>query len=347
MNDGLSVRDVYKSFGKKQALAGVSFDLPEGQVMAMLGPSGSGKSTLLGIIAGLDSPDQGEVLWKGESLRGVPPHRRGFGLMFQDFALFPHRNVFDNVAFALQMASRPKAEIERRVAEMLELVGLPGFEQRDVNTLSGGEQQRVALARSLAPNPRLLMLDEPLGALDRNLRERLALDLGHILHEMHQTALYVTHDQEEAFTLADQVVILNEGRIEQTGAPQEIYLRPRSLFVARFLGMSNLVSGEVFQRDGRLVAATALGELPLPPTSSRQVTVLVRPDRASLDGQGDLQLDGEVIEKQFRGSLSRTRVRVGGVELLFDFPSHIPLPAPGQRVQISLNTDEALQVFEK
>src|SRR5512139_2742218 len=190
---GLILRDIHKSFGSKRALSGVSFQVGQGETVALLGPSGCGKSTLLGIIAGLDSPDQGDVLWDGESLASLPAHQRGFGLMFQDFALFPHRDVFGNVAFGLQMAKWEPRQIAARVEEVLRLVGLPGFTRRDVNTLSGGEAQRVALARSLAPNPRLLMLDEPLGSLDRTLRERLVIDLGQILRHSHQTAIYVTH----------------------------------------------------------------------------------------------------------------------------------------------------------
>ncbi len=247
---GLTLRDIHKSFGSKQALSGVSFQVLEGETVALLGPSGCGKSTLLGIIAGLESPDQGEVLWAGESLAATPAHQRGFGLMFQDFALFPHRDVFGNVAFGLQMAKWSSAQIELRVREVLELVGLPGFERRDVNTLSGGEAQRVALARSLAPGPRLLMLDEPLGSLDRTLRERLVIDLRQILRQSHQTAIYVTHDQEEAFIIADRVVVMNAGRVEQTGPAQEIYRQPAGVFVARFLGLNNLIPGEVEARQG-------------------------------------------------------------------------------------------------
>jgi len=239
----LEVRNLSKFFGPIKAVDGVSFSLDQGEIVALLGPSGSGKSTLLSLIAGLEMPDTGEILWDGESLANVPPHRRGFGLMFQDYALFPHKNVTQNVGFGLQMQGKGRAEIAAGVRWALDLVGLSGFEQRDVNTLSGGEQQRVALARSLAPRPRLLMLDEPIGALDRNLRDRLLAELPDLLGRLNQTALYVTHDQEEAFALADRVLILQAGKVVQAGTPSEIHAHPATPYVAEFLGLSRIGTG--------------------------------------------------------------------------------------------------------
>jgi ABC-type Fe3+/spermidine/putrescine transport system ATPase subunit len=277
---GLTLENIHKSFGATQALAGVSFDVAQGEIVAVLGPSGCGKSTLLAIVAGLEAPDRGVVRWDGEDLARTPPHRRSFGLMFQDFALFPHMNVADNVGFGLHAPRNPLIEKTdgstkaNKVAEMLALVGLPGFEQRDVNTLSGGEQQRVALARSLAPRPRLLMLDEPLGSLDRNLRERLTSDLRTILRDMRQTAVYVTHDQEEAFTVADRVVVMHSGYVEQSGTPQEIYNHPASPFVAGFIGLTNLVSGSATPAG----IETPIGRFPNPGGFSGPVTVLIRPE---------------------------------------------------------------------
>ncbi len=345
--NGLQIIDIHKSFGNTRALSGVSFEVRQGEIVAVLGPSGCGKSTLLGIIAGLEPPDQGDIHWENASLVQVPPHQRGFGLMFQDFALFPHRNVFDNVAFALQMAHEPRQKIKDRVQEVLDLVGLPGFAERDVNTLSGGEQQRIALARSLAPHPRLLMLDEPLGSLDRNLRERLEFELRDILKQMSQTAIYVTHDQEEAYVLADRIVVMNAGTVEQFGTPQEIYLKPASEFVARFLGLNNLLPGKVQQEDGETVIDTPIGLLPISEVASGRVTALLRPDAVQLNGNGSCQLDGTVSEASFRGSTFRVVISVKNVPLQFNFPSDVQVPEVGEQVRLSFDPARALQIFPK
>ena len=341
----LAIVDVHKSFGETRALAGVSFDIAQGETVAVLGPSGCGKSTLLNLIAGLEASDQGNILWNGVSLADTPPYKRGFGLMFQDFALFPHKNVFDNVAFGLQMAGLSRPEIQARVGETLELVGLPGFVERDVSTLSGGEQQRVALARSLAPRPRLLMLDEPLGSLDRNLRERLALDLHEILQRTGQTALYVTHDQEEAFVLASRVVVMNSGRVEQVGAPQSIYRRPASTFVARFLGLTNLIPGEVRPGSHGDEIFTSIGTLPAQNLAQGAVTVLIRPDAARLDGNGGFELHGRLTRVDFRGSICRATFAVNGLSLIFDFPSSVDLPDIGERVPLKINVLGGILLF--
>jgi spermidine/putrescine transport system ATP-binding protein len=241
----LEVQDVVKSYENKTLLNGVSFTVSKGETVCLLGASGSGKSTLLRIIAGLESPESGHILFNNIDLVSTPPHLRDFGLVFQDYALFPHLNVFDNIAFGLKMQNISHAKIKERVTEMLDLVNLQGFELRKVNDLSGGEQQRVALARAIAPSPRLLMFDEPLGALDRTLKDDLLHELRRILHKTKIPAIYVTHDQEEAFTIADRILILHDGKIIRDGKPNEIWDSPKSAQVARMLGIGNVIDGVI------------------------------------------------------------------------------------------------------
>jgi thiamine transport system ATP-binding protein len=246
----LRLDEVRVSFDGKAALDRVTFEVAEGEVVTVLGPSGSGKSTLLRVVAGLQRPDSGRVLLDGEDLSSVPAHRRGIGLVFQDHVLFHHRDVWGNVAFGLRMRRDSRQDIERRVRECLELVGLEGYERRSVVTLSGGEQQRVALARALAPEPRVLLLDEPLGSLDRRLRDRLLEDLTAIFDRLHVTALHVTHDRAEAFALGDRVAVMRSGRIVQIGTPDQVWARPADEDTARFLGLNVL--------DGRAIRPEAI-----------------------------------------------------------------------------------------
>lgn len=256
----LTLADATVRFGGRAVLDGVGLAVDEHEIVCVLGPSGSGKSTLLRAVAGLQELDGGQVLLDGRDQRGVPAHKRGVGLMFQDHQLFPQRDVAGNVAFGLRMHGASRGEQADRVAELLELVGLPGAQRRAVASLSGGEQQRVALARALAPRPRLLMLDEPLGQLDRSLRERLVVELRELFDELGTTVLAVTHDQGEAFALADRVVVMRDGRIAQSGTPLEVWRQPADEFVARFLGFDNVVDAMVAGE----VADTAWGKVPVP-----------------------------------------------------------------------------------
>jgi ABC-type Fe3+/spermidine/putrescine transport system ATPase subunit len=347
----LEVDEVSKSFVPGvAAVRDVSLELAQGEILCLLGPSGCGKTTLLRLIAGLERPDTGLVRFDGRDLAGIPPHERGFGMMFQDFALFPHKNVRENVAFGLRMRKLPAAEIAGRVEEMLALVDLEGFEEREISRLSGGEQQRVALARSLAPGPRLLMLDEPLGALDRALRERLMLDVRAILKRVGMTAIYVTHDQTEAFAISDRMAVMNAGQIEQVGPPRAVHARPATPFVARFLGFQNLVPGRV--DDGGLVE-TSVGrfrpDVALSPKGPT-VTLLIKPDigaaQPSQPGvNGDFnQIDGVVEEVTFRGRFSQVWLAVNGVRLLFEATGELPF-APGDFIRISVTPDQ-LQLYE-
>ncbi len=232
----ISLHDVHKSFGAFKAVDGVSLEVPEGSLSALLGPSGSGKSTLLRIIAGLEQPDSGEIAVGGQEALQVPPQRRGIGFVFQHYAAFKHMTVRDNVAFGLTVRRRPKAEIRERVDELLAIVGLSGYAERYPSQLSGGQRQRMALARALAVQPRVLLLDEPFGALDANVRAELRSWLRSLHADLGVTTLIVTHDQEEAMEVADQVVIMRSGRIEQAGAPREVYRHPASDWVMGFLG---------------------------------------------------------------------------------------------------------------
>jgi len=248
----LEVHHIFKAYEGKPLLNDISFSVGIGETVCLLGASGSGKSTLLRIIAGLEDADSGFISFNKIDLTSTPPHLRDFGLVFQDYALFPHLNVNENVAFGLKMRRLSQSEITRRVANSLEMVNLSGFGLRRVTDLSGGEQQRVALARALATRPRLLMFDEPLGALDRTLREDLLNELRSILHQTQIPAIYVTHDQEEAFTIADRILILHDGKIIREGSPAEVWAHPGSAFVAGFLGLGNIVEGEVINEKGEV-----------------------------------------------------------------------------------------------
>jgi spermidine/putrescine transport system ATP-binding protein len=241
----LEVQHIFKTYEGRLLLKDISLEVNRGETVCLLGASGSGKSTLLRIIAGLEEADSGFISFNRVDLTSTPPHLRDFGLVFQDYALFPHLNVNENVAFGLRMRCLLADEIARRVARALETVNLKGFGNRSVTDLSGGEQQRVALARALAIQPRLLMFDEPLGALDRTLREALLNELRSILHHTNIPAIYVTHDQEEAFAIGDRVLILHNGEIVRAGTPADVWANPGSAFVARFLGLGNIFDGEV------------------------------------------------------------------------------------------------------
>jgi spermidine/putrescine transport system ATP-binding protein len=307
----LELIDIHKIYENQPLLSGVSFVVETGETMCLLGASGSGKSTLLRIIAGLEQPESGQVLWDGRNLASVLAHQRNFGLVFQDYALFPHLTVADNVAFGLKMQNLPKNEIKLRVVESLEQVNLSGFANRQVTDLSGGEQQRVALARALAPRPRLLMFDEPLGALDRALKDHLLEELRSILHTSEVPAIYVTHDQEEAFAIADRIALLHEGRIVQAGTPVEVFAHPASAWIANFLGLGNVIEGKWL---GRGKVETKLGILEVncetDATMGETVALLIRPERVKLieNGKG---LKGRVADILFQKNGFRVTLEDG------------------------------------
>jgi ABC-type Fe3+/spermidine/putrescine transport system ATPase subunit len=325
----LDIRHLVKTFPPDvRAVDGVSFTVEAGEIICLLGPSGCGKTTLLRMVAGLEQPDSGEIWYGDQEMSAVPPHKRNFGMMFQDFALFPHKNVFDNVAFGLRMHGRSPTEIQSRVMEMLALVELQTLEKRTIDQLSGGQQQRVALARALAPGPRLLMLDEPLGSLDRALRERLMLELRNILKGIGVTALYVTHDQTEAFAVSDRMAVMNAGRVEQLDRPERVYRQPATPFVARFLGLQNLIAAEV---SGSGEVLTAIGRFQVNTRGLRPgsaVTLLIWPqaeamgtaDEAATSNRSNV-IEGVVEAVAFRGRYYQLWLRVGEERLLFEQPT--------------------------
>ncbi|XIG74845.1 iron ABC transporter ATP-binding protein [Streptomyces sp. SGAir0957] len=297
----LALDDATVRFGGRAALDRVDLEVAEHEIVCVLGPSGSGKSTLLRVVAGLQHLDSGRVVLAGRDQAGVPAHKRGVGLMFQDHQLFPQRDVGGNVAFGLRMHGAGKSEQRARVRELLDLVGLPGAAGRAVGALSGGEQQRVALARALAPRPRLLMLDEPLGQLDRSLRERLVVELRQLFGELGTTVLAVTHDQGEAFALADRVVVMRDGRIAQSGTPLDVWRHPADEFVARFLGFDNVVEATVSVSGD--AADTPWGKVPVPAGAPRGPgKILVRPAGVRLVDAADAQLTCTVAARTFRGT---------------------------------------------
>jgi ABC-type Fe3+/spermidine/putrescine transport system ATPase subunit len=343
----LEAAEIVKKYRDEPVLRGVSMHADEGEIVCLLGPSGCGKSTLLRVIAGLEPDYSGTVRFAGQPIDRVPVHQRGFGLMFQDFALLPHRSVGENIAFGLRMQRLPRSAIRQRVSEILELVGLPGYADRTIFEVSGGERQRVALARSLAPQPRILMLDEPLGALDRTLRERLTDELRAIIKRVGITSIYVTHDQIEAFAVADRILLMNRGLIVQSGTPIEVYRHPANLFAARFLGMNNLVPGRVRESargdaTGRLTTDTALGPLQIDGAESwrdHEATVLIRPEAAEPPAPESINvITGEVIRCTFRGGTQRVVLRhASGIELELDVEAGVT--DEGATTQLALRPD--------
>ncbi len=341
----LEINRLSKCFGDTLAVDGVSLAVNEGEIVCLLGPSGCGKTTLLRLVAGLELPDSGTVCYAGRDLDGVPVHQRNLGFMFQDFALFPHKNVGRNVAFGLQMAGLEPAAVAQRVRETLQLVGLSGMSERSITALSGGEQQRVALARSLAPRPRLLLLDEPLGSLDRALRERLMNELRAILKRVGVTAISVTHDQGEAFALADQIVVMDTGRMLQIGTPEQVYRQPASPAVARFLGLTNLLPGRIVRADPLLVqtavGAFEIGQVAEWATDRPAVTLLLRPEAATAcPNSHTVLLEGTLVACSFRGGYYQVQVSHPAVAMPLTFALRAApheLPAVGQPITIHLD----------
>jgi ABC-type Fe3+/spermidine/putrescine transport system ATPase subunit len=312
----VSLRGVSKSYGQVPAVRDVSLDIAPGEFVTLLGPSGCGKTTLLRMIAGLESADAGRVLLGDRDVTADPPHRRPVNTVFQHYALFPHRDVAGNVAFGLEMAGRPRAEIADRVHRALDMVRLAGLEARRVDQLSGGQRQRVALARAVVLEPEVLLLDEPMSALDRKLREEMRAEVRALHQRLGTTFVFVTHDQEEALALSDRVVVMNTGRIEQIGSPAEIYDAPRTRFVAEFLAVRNLlgavveevgVAAAVLRTEGGLVLRSAAPGF----VAGALTSVGVRPERMRFDGEGENRVSGVLEDRLFLGDRCEWRVRAG------------------------------------
>jgi putative spermidine/putrescine transport system ATP-binding protein len=316
----LEITDLVKRYGDATALGGVSLTIPAGEFVTLLGPSGSGKTTTLNTIAGFVAPDSGHVKMDGKPIEGVPPHKRNIGMVFQNYALFPHMTVEQNVAFPLRQRKVGKADTKTKVADALHLVGLGDLGKRYPRELSGGQQQRVALARALVFEPRVLLMDEPLGALDKRLRETLQLEFRRIHQELGITFIYVTHDQSEALVMSDRIAVFNEGCIEQVGRADDLYERPQSLFVARFLGDSNVLAGTVSRQNGTPRLRGESYELLLPKqpdmADGSGASVVIRPERLSVQtngsgaGPGANILKGRVHEIIYMGGIRRLEVEI-------------------------------------
>ena len=313
-----------KRFAEVTAVDAIDLHVPAGEFFSLLGPSGCGKTTTLRMIAGFEQPTSGEILLDGADVAYTPPHHRNVNTVFQNYALFPHLNVFDNIAFGLRRAKRPKSEIKERVGQALELVQLSGYERRKSSQLSGGQQQRVALARALVLNPAVLLLDEPLGALDAKLRKALQIELKSLQQEVGITFLYVTHDQEEALTMSDRLAVMNGGHIEQVGAPQDVYEDPETLFVADFLGVSNLMEARVVSAGTHACRVAVDGyELETRGTDRDVIgaaKIVIRPERIELEEHGapsgPNRVPGMVERLVYVGSAVQVIVRAATGETL-------------------------------
>jgi spermidine/putrescine transport system ATP-binding protein len=335
MPGDVQLEGLTKAFGEHVAVAGIDVDMPPGEFFTLLGPSGCGKTTTLRMIAGFEQPTSGRIMLDGTDVARVPPHRRNVNTVFQSYALFPHLDVTKNVAFGLKYQKLDKGERAKRVGQALELVNLTEFAHRKADQLSGGQQQRVALARALVLQPRVLLLDEPLGALDAKLRKNLQVELKALQAELGITFVFVTHDQEEALTMSDRIAVMNKGLVEQAASPRSIYEEPTTVFVAEFLGVSNLLEAEAVGREGAACAVRigdrvfrcGQGEL----DAVGEVKVMIRPERIVIEPHaetGDERLPGIVERSVFLGGSHEVHVRVLGGELMKAIVANDGSPTP-------------------
>jgi putative spermidine/putrescine transport system ATP-binding protein len=341
----LELRNVTKRFTKTLAVSDLSLSVEKGEFISLLGPSGCGKSTTLRMIAGLESPDAGRIIFDGTDITDVPPNKRGAGMVFQAYALFPNLTVRGNIAFGLEIAGKSKATIEEAVSRMLQLVQLEGIESRYPSQLSGGQQQRVALARALAPEPHILLLDEPLSALDAMVRVDLRAEIRQIQSELRITTVYVTHDQEEALSISDRVAVMRDGTIEQIGTPEEIYRNPSSRFLAAFIGTANQFSGQAVDNCTVQGAHYSFNTVVPAELVGESVVVLVRPENIMVFSKTEQTPDGynlisgEVQTITFMGSVTRLTLNVYGERVVCDVPANTHHYEHNQRVHLAISPD--------
>ncbi len=346
----LDVRNLTKTFGTTTVVKGVSFAFDKGEFISLLGPSGCGKTTILRMIAGFETPTSGSILVDGQDITTLKPNQRQLGMVFQAYALFPNLNVGDNIGFGLKIAGMPTEERRARVDEMLKLIGLPGFEKRYPYEMSGGQQQRVALARAIAPRPRMLLLDEPLSALDAKIRVSLREEIRAIQLDLGITTVFVTHDQEEALSISDRIVVMNAGSIEQLGAPHEIYNKPATRFVATFVGHLNTIEATAVDAAKGLVdidgQTVTVPTLPATANAGAPVSLTLRPEVLSVGARdgNDITLTGTISDVTFLGSVIRLRVTLGRNTLSLDTfnDQRTAPPSRGEKVTISLASKDLL-----
>ena len=349
----IELKHVRKAFGTHTVVHDFNLTIEKGEFVSFLGPSGCGKTTILRMIAGFETASDGQILINGKDVTGLPPAQRKVGMVFQAYALFPNMTVADNIAFGMKVAGKPRAEIDSRIGEMLDLIKLPQLRDRYPYQLSGGQQQRVALARALAIQPQVLLLDEPLSALDAKIRVSLRDEIRAVQRRLGITTIFVTHDQEEALSMSDRIVVMNEGRADQVGTPFDIYNTPRTRFVASFVGTLNMLKGEVvdpatgsIRIDGQDIATGR----PLPNTAGASRSIALRPEALSLGARDHAQyLAGTVEDVGFLGAIVRIRVRLKNQTIsldTFNQPSLRP-PALGEAVTVSFANEEILLLYDE
>ncbi len=353
---GVRLEDINLSFGKTHVLKGINLEIDPGEFFAFLGPSGCGKTTLLRLIAGFESAQSGRVMIGEQEVSHLPPWKRNLGMVFQSYALWPHMTVRKNVAFGLEERRLPRREINRRVDQALDLVGLLELSERRPNQLSGGQQQRVALARTIVIEPKVLLLDEPLSNLDAKLRVQMRLELRQLQRKLSLTTIFVTHDQEEANTTSDRIAVINDGVVQQIGSPIELYDNPANLFVAKFLGVANVIEGVLVEADGQVYfrSGDESVRVPINGPSAGSTSIVFRPQNLTIRRQGETpldgatRLDGTVDHIEFLGSIIRYRVKIGPHFVLVDKAHQrgadaLPESTP---VSVYLNQEQVIKLVE-